>query len=104
MTLAIVTEGWLLITLLFGSVQMNVVPGIGAAESDRICPAQTGLLLAITGIGGSVPTARFALEFAEPHAFVTVSEIVGLPALLKQTWPGDALAEFGGVPPGKVHA
>ena len=98
------SEGWLLITTPCGFVHWKVTPGIGVALSERICPAHTGLLLAITGCGGKLPIARLALAVALPHALVIVSESVGLPGLLKQMDPGDAAAEFAGVPPGKVHA
>ena len=52
------------------------------AESDRIWPAQTGLLVEITGAAGSAPTAKVVTSVADPQALVTVSEIRELVALV----------------------
>ena len=100
MTFGMVTEGWLLMKVPCGSVQLNDAPGISAADSDKVWPAHTGLLLAITGCGGSALMAMFSFTVVFPHALVTIKEIVGLPGALKQTAPGEAATEFAGVPPG----
>ena len=99
-----VTDAEVLMTVPCGLVHWKVVFGMGAALKERIWPAQTGLLLAITGSGGNVPMAKLALAVALPQALVTVSESVGLPGALKQMEPGDAEDEEEGVPPGKFHA
>ena len=103
-TFGIVTEGWLPMKKPCGFVQLNDAPGISAADSDKVWPAHTGLLLAMTGCGGKLPTVMFPFTVVLPHAFVTVREIVGFPGALKQTAPGDADAEFAGVPPGKSQS